>query len=113
MTNRPAPASSAQKASSHQSIEPPSPGTSRTGGLEWSPKGSVQISTPLACTTRSAIPSARHGAHLGTGDRLDQALGLDLEHRPRRAGGAPDGGEPAQRLVDDRPDGTLVTQGRD
>src|SRR5690242_2083251 len=55
MTNRPEPASSRQKASSHQSMEAPRPMTSRTGGLEGSPKDSVQSSTPFTSTSRSTI----------------------------------------------------------
>jgi hypothetical protein len=43
-----------QKPSSHQSIEPPIPMTSRIGGSAGSPKDSVQSSTPFASIMRSA-----------------------------------------------------------
>jgi ABC-type multidrug transport system permease subunit len=68
-------ASSRQKPSSHHSIDPPTPITSRTGGSSGSPNGSVQRSTPFALIMRSAtVASSRY---LASG-------GFPLRRRSRR-----------------------------
>src|SRR5262245_28259897 len=54
MTNRPPLASSRQKPSSHQSIDPPLPMTSRMGASSGSPNASAHSSTPFASIIRSA-----------------------------------------------------------